>query len=681
MENYIGVFFPKPGYPLVTEKVYPIPRLDHYEPSDEDHYKPEAEFVDAITARWGRSTATDHNSPLNTEARVNVALTLHYFRHNSIPTQAISQCADSSMYPGSPTFLVHKRYCEDQEKVLQGKMWRLPSEKTPWDKWPWLLKFVRGVFTHQDNIAYMRNLRRAFIMEAQVPPGELARDRQERRDRQCDFEEVFTTIKRELNTTIDRSIRELDHSGGAAGRIKANHTDQEKASLAREKQHLQSFKDQIESCMLPDSARIPDDDGQPAFFDEGIVPPPAPMYNELHTRRQFQIWKGHFDVDVATCVWWPLHPVVPIAHNFRDPHMYGIAPKLVNRQSNIHCRGADRFKDPSGQPLKFIRSIVIFHDNTATLRNLRRAFIMAGETPRGEVRVDKQARRQKQQELETKFDKLKLELGTAIMGCINALKESGGAHTSDPVMRKASFEREMSRLETIKTKIEVTRIPESARISINDNVEPTFLLEGTIPPVAPTYDQLRKSMQYGIWFDHFDVDVATTVWWPLHPTIPIAQNYKNGQMGRVMTQIFATACYWSWKNYIRPKLVNKRVHDACTSAQDLEIPINPAKIRHELRNVVRKHFDDQKAIAEGLAAVIVASPVASPVASQTPRRGAKKRKYQPDSELEEDLPPPPPPLFFFFPPSTHSHIASKARLLKCPYPFKKLGRLRPYNFR
>lgn len=102
-----------------------------------------------------------------------------------------------------------------------------------------------------------------------------------------------------------------------------------------------------------------------------------------------------------------------------------------------------------------------------------------------------------------------------------------------------------------------------------------------------------------------------------------------------MTQIFATACYWSWKNYVRPKLVSQRAHDTCTSAQNFEIPINPAKIHHELRNVVRKHFDDQKAIAEGLAAVIVASPVAS----KTPRRGAKKRKYQPDSELEEELPP------------------------------------------
>ncbi|KAK8230696.1 hypothetical protein HDK90DRAFT_468058 [Phyllosticta capitalensis] len=418
--QFFGAYFFDEGKcPVLPYETYPVPPINAYEQPHAANMK----FVDAITAKWGQSTASDHDDLLQTDQRRRTQLVLHYFRHNCMTPQSVAEYADSGTHPGAPKFALHEKSCAATEKNLQSKMWLLPSDKKPRAEWPFLLKFVR--------------------------------------------------------------------------------------------------------------------------------------------------------------------------------------------------------------------SIVTFFDNIAILRNFRREFIMTGQTPHGELRADKQARRRQQQELEDMFNRLKLELDTVIIGCINALKESGGARCSDPAMRKASFEREMSRLETLKNKIEVTRIPESARIPPNDDIEPAFLVEGVVPPVSPTYDQLTKSKQYDVWFDHFDIDVATTVWWPLHTTIPIAQNYKNGQMGRVMTQIFATACYWSWKNYVRPKLVSQRAHDTCTSAQNFEIPINPAKIHHELRNVVRKHFDDQKAIAEGLAAVIVASPVAS----KTPRRGAKKRKYQPDSELEEELPP------------------------------------------
>ncbi|KAK8257338.1 hypothetical protein IWZ00DRAFT_9839 [Phyllosticta capitalensis] len=251
---------------------------------------------------------------------------------------------------------------------------------------------------------------------------------------------------------------------------------------------------------------------------------------------------------------------------------------------------------------KVVLAQVTWHNGVVFLNNLKSKSIVISNGPNGSAFG---ARRQANLQIE--FDKYKDKSMATLRESLEDLKKSGGAVGPDHRLR--------SPREALWLHNELKII--QSRIDIVGNIMFPNLPTEETPEVRPFYCELSPSQQMDIWVDLFDIGIAASIYWAVHPTVAIERNFRNEKgMGAVMLQTFCVAAMQTWNHFVGPYLIkDKEAHrtNILTTKS-----IKSGVVYDSIEEVVTKYFDSHGTLMPSIEAVIVARV--------TPRCTAEKRR-------------------------------------------------------
>lgn len=188
-------------------------------------------------------------------------------------------CSRKNLSKKSFEFSTHKKEYEDLAKNIQNKIFGLPDKKVAIPDWKWFPKFVLAVVTQYNGTAFLRNLRREFVVLGINQAGQ----------EQSDVKNKFLTYRTEFLDMLRANVKALSESPipDNNGRF-----ERAKQSRKREKLELEATLNRISNITLPDTG------------DNATAPLKTPYYHELTVPEQEAVFETFWNMDTAASMYW-----------------------------------------------------------------------------------------------------------------------------------------------------------------------------------------------------------------------------------------------------------------------------------------------------------------------------------------------------------------------------------------